>query len=65
MKYAVLTLLITGMLTTTGCNTVQGFGQDLSNAGDGLSDFADDVRHGKPSPHAQPEKPSEHRQPYQ
>jgi predicted small secreted protein len=40
---ALLTLLL------AGCNTVEGFGQDMSAAGRALSNWSEDVQEGEPA----------------
>ena len=40
-----LTLVaLAAMMVLTGCNTISGFGQDVSKAGDTVSDTANDVK---------------------
>lgn len=40
-----LTLVaLTAMTVLTGCNTISGFGQDVSKAGNTVSDTANDVK---------------------
>jgi entericidin B len=41
---SVLTALFFMMLTLSGCNTVEGMGEDVSAAGGAMSDTADDVK---------------------
>ncbi|WP_435978589.1 entericidin A/B family lipoprotein [Psychrobacter sp. DM4] len=43
MKKVIIASL-TAMFVLTGCNTLQGFGQDVSGAGDAVSNTAQDVK---------------------
>ena len=37
-------LLVSILLTTTACNTVEGFGEDVSKAGDAINETAGNVK---------------------
>lgn len=37
-----VTLLGGGAMTMTGCNTAEGFGEDVESAGEGLQDAVDE-----------------------
>lgn len=43
MKKVIIASL-TAMFVLTGCNTFKGFGQDVSSAGDAVTDGAQDVQ---------------------
>ena len=48
-RAAVATILIpllsgAGLMTLSGCNTVEGVGRDLERAGDAIQDEAEDTR---------------------
>lgn len=42
MRILYLTLLFLLALAAAGCNTTEGFGQDVEEAGDAIEDTADD-----------------------
>lgn len=44
MKQIALALCIGATLALSACNTVAGFGQDLSKAGDQLEEAAEDAK---------------------
>jgi entericidin A len=39
-KIACILLLLTAAFALTGCNTVEGFGRDVANAGEAIEDAA-------------------------
>lgn len=41
-------------MALTGCNTVEGFGQDMANAGDAITGASQEVRTGHAAPTAHP-----------
>ena len=41
LKFTAVFLLLTGMLTFSGCHTVKGAGKDIENAGEGIQNAAD------------------------
>lgn len=43
MKKLVITAIV-GVFVLTGCNTFKGMGQDVSKAGDAVTDTAQDVQ---------------------
>ena len=49
-----LIVLTLAALALAGCNTVEGFGRDMANAGDAISGAASDARTGNARPAAPP-----------
>jgi entericidin B len=48
-RFGLATLLLLGLITMmslSGCNTISGAGEDVSAAGDAMSDTAEDVKEG-------------------
>lgn len=43
MKIIGSTVLLAGFLALAGCNTIEGAGEDVQDAGDAVSDTAEDV----------------------
>ncbi|OOS21571.1 entericidin A/B family lipoprotein [Moraxella lincolnii] len=44
MKKKLTLVALAAMMVLTGCNTISGFGKDVSKAGDTVSDTANDVK---------------------
>ena len=44
MKKKLTLVALAAMMVLTGCNTISGFGQDVSKAGDTVTDTANDVK---------------------
>lgn len=44
IHWAVLGLFLASMVSLGACNTVEGMGQDVESAGEGIQEGADDVQ---------------------